>query len=166
MRGRKEQPQQNRGMCGGFLVSSRRGRYKSTAILAGPQARRGSQTSARRCTNTSDRSTIHIIERGVSKPPPIEELRTREKKESTHIRINLVRPLKGGPLPRVSDDVEQHNNGESKVRPEKCSRDIARVGRRAANGRNGALKRRESNPPRSPRRQTWRGRGVPRSSGP
>ena len=51
-----------------------------------------------------------------------------------------MRPLRGGPLPRVSDDVEQHDNGESKVRLEKSRRDIARVGRRAANGRNGDIK--------------------------
>jgi len=50
-----------------------------------------------------------------------------------------VRPLRGGPLPYVSDDVEQQDNGESKVRLEKGGRDIARVGRCAANGRNGDI---------------------------
>ena len=50
-----------------------------------------------------------------------------------------MRSLRGGPLPCVSDDVEQHDNGEGKVRLEKGSRDIARVGRRAANGRYGDI---------------------------
>ena len=54
-----------------------------------------------------------------------------------------MRPLRGGPLPCVSNDVEQHDDGESKVRLEKSSRDIARVGRCAANGRNGDIKLRD-----------------------